>query len=472
MEHRNGFVVDSSRDSAYLHTMLEHALMSLGEICIVDEHGKYLYASEEYARSMGFPVDELIGKSVTDLVDDTGIPDVLKSGQATRGAIYQRNGRSFWLNRCPIRYGGRIMGVVGQAMMTDSEEMTALRCQFDKMIRELNYYKEKYQQDSTTHFSTDSIITVNKEMTALKETLTAVARSRSTILLSGESGTGKEVFANAIHDASPRKNKPFIKLNCAAIPDALLEAQLFGYEEGSFTGALKGGKIGDFEAANGGTILLDEINSLSMNMQTKLLRAIQEREIKKVGSSRTVPVDVRFIFATNRDLFDMVKNGTFREDFYYRINVINLEIPPLRRRPEDIPVLVQHFIRKFNREMDMAVTGITPRALSLLQRYDWPGNIRELENQIERAFNYLHGSELDIQHFNLPIQQDMPEDAPMLSLREARNRAEAKIIRQALDLTHGNKPEAAKLLGIDRSQLYEKIKRYQILSPGKAEKGH
>lgn len=325
------------------------------------------------------------------------------------------------------------------------------------------------RQEHAPRYSSDSIVTVNKEMTALKETLAAVARSRSTILLSGESGTGKEVFANAIHAASPRKSKPFIKLNCAAIPDALLEAQLFGYEAGAFTGALKGGKIGDFEAANGGTILLDEINSLSMNMQTKLLRAIQEREIKRVGSSKTVPVDVRFIFATNQNLFEMVKNGTFREDFYYRINVINLEIPPLRRRPEDIPVLVQHFIRKFNREMDMAVTGITPRALSLLQRYDWPGNIRELENQIERAFNYLRGSELDIQHFSLPIQQNRPENAPLLSLREARSQAEIRIIRQALDLTHGSKPEAAKLLGIDRSQLYEKIKRYQIPLSGKRE---
>lgn len=448
-----------------MHTMLENALMSLGEICIVDDQGKYLYASEEYAESMGIPANQLIGRSVSDLVDDTDIPNVLKSGQATKGAIYQRNGHSFWLNRCPIRQGDKIVGVVGQAMMTDNEEMTQLRHQFDKMTRELNYYKEKYQQNSIPRFSSDSIITVNKEMMALKETLAAVARSRSTILLSGESGTGKEVFANAIHHASPRKDKPFIKLNCAAIPDSLLEAQLFGYEEGAFTGALKGGKIGDFEAANGGTILLDEINSLSINMQSKLLRVIQEREVKKVGSSKTVSVDVRFIFATNRNLFEMVKEGRFREDFYYRINVINLELPPLRQRPEDIPVLVQYFIRKFNQEMDMAVTGITPRALSLLQRYDWPGNIRELENQIERAFNYLRGSELDIQHFNLPIQQDLPEDFPMLSLREIRQQAEVKAIRQALDLTGGNKLEAAKLLGIDRSQLYEKLKRYQIIAP-------
>lgn len=461
MEQRKGYIVDSQRDPAYVKLMLEQALVALGEICIVDAEGRYLYVSDEYAKNMSVSVEDVLGKPVSEFIDNTDMPNVLKTGRATKGVIYQRNGRSFWLNRFPIKEDGNIIGVVGQAMMTDDQELDRLRRQLGGLVKELNYYKEKYRRSSDKHLPASAIVTRSEGMVALKETLFTVARTRSTVLLTGESGTGKEVFANAIHELSPRKDKPFVKLNCAAIPDQLLEAELFGYEEGSFTGALKGGKIGDFEAADGGTILLDEVDSLSPNMQSKLLRVIQEREVKKVGSSKPTPIDVRFVFATNKELFKLVKEGQFREDFYYRINVISLELPPLRERLEDIPLLAEHFIRKLNNELDMEVKGITPEALALLESYSWPGNIRELENYMERAFNFAQGDQLKAEHFDLPVLGG-GRKAVTATLKNARQRAEEMAIRRALELTKGNKKEAAELLEIDRSLLYDKIKLYGI----------
>lgn len=286
------------------------------------------------------------------------------------------------------------------------------------------------------------------------------------MLITGKSGTGKEVFAGAIHNLSSRRDNAFIRLNCAAIPDSLLESELFGYEGGAFTGALRGGKIGDFEAANGGTLFLDEVDSLSINMQAKLLRAIQEREIKKVGSTKPIPIDVRFIFATNKDLHQMVKDGAFREDFYYRINVINLHLPPLRDRREDIRPLVNNFIEKLNRELGRNVREVTPEAMAMLEAYDWPGNIRELENCVERAFNYVTGSVVEARHIVLPGQESLRAQPPAVpggeTLKEVRARAEKAAIQQMLQACGGNKKETAERLGIDRSILYDKMKRYGL----------
>ena len=278
--------------------------------------------------------------------------------------------------------------MVAQSILTSKIADNDLKQKFGYVIRQLNFYKNKYTQTHVARFSLNSIVSKSVIMDDLKNNLISIAKTHSTVLLSGESGTGKEVFANAIHGLSERRDHPFVKINCAAIPDSLLESELFGYVGGAFTGALKSGKIGDFEAANNGTIFLDEINSLSMPMQAKLLRVVQEKEIKKLGSTQPTPINVRFIFASNKDLLGMIKAGLFREDFYYRINVLNLRIPPLRERLEDIEPLVNEFISKYNKEFSKNITGIDPMALLLLKNYDWPGNVRELENCIERAFNF------------------------------------------------------------------------------------
>ena len=462
MEHEAVCYSRYDQGPEYGLDMLERSLAALGHTCIVDHEGRYIYITKTYAEQLGLAPEQVIGRKISDVLDDSTVPIVLKTGQPIRESLYLRNNTINLINRLPIYAGGKVVGAVAQSLATDDKTVRQLQNRLSKVVTELNYYKEKVRLNEGKRVSADAIVTRNEGMIALKESLSTVARTRSSVLITGESGTGKEVVSCAIHDLSPRKDKPFIRLNCAAIPDNLLEAELFGYEEGAFTGALKGGKMGDFEAANKGTLLLDEVDSLTLNMQSKLLRAIQEREIKKVGSIKSIPIDVRFIFATNKDLASMVREGKFREDFYYRINVISLEIPPLRERLDDIPLLVDHFIQKFNEEMDMDIQGITPKALDLLQHYHWPGNIRELENHVERAFNYTAGPFLDVSDFGLAGEAAEAVKLP-ISLREARETAERDAILRALQQADGNKKEAAQILEIDRSLLYDKLRRYNLV---------
>lgn len=450
-----------------MNNLIKRALVALGEILILDQDGRMVYISEEYAKNMRVSIEEALDRHIQEVVEDSILPQVLETGKATLGATYYRNGDAFFVNRVPLYQGGKVIGVVAQAILNSSLEISHTAQKLESFVRELNYYKEKYKQAAVTENNLDSIVGKSMVIVGLKDMVRIVSGTRSTVLLTGESGTGKEVFAGAIHNLSPRAKKPFVRINCAAIPDNLLESELFGYEEGAFTGAVRGGKIGDFEAANGGTIFLDEVNSLSPNMQAKLLRVIQEREIKKVGSTKTIPIDVRFIFATNKDLYQMVQEGTFREDFYYRINVVSLRLPPLRERTEDIAPLVEQFVEKFNLEMDKNISGVEPMAMVMLENYDWPGNIRELENCIERAFNYHSGNGLlSVEDIRLPGMEDSltsgKTEVRLPTLKEVRAQAETLAIRRTMELCQGNKAEAARVLGVDRSILYEKLRRYGL----------
>lgn len=448
-----------------LKDLMQNALIHLGEVVVLDEKGRMVYISEEYAKNMHISIEESLDRPVEEVIEDTCLHRVLQSGAPEPAGIYYRNGEIFFVNRFPIWKDGKVVGLVAQAVLS-SLLGSQVQDSVNGFTRELNYYKNKYRQISAPKSTLDTIVGDSLVIRDLKESLHMVASTRSSVLITGQSGTGKEVFAGAIHNLSDRRDKPFIRLNCAAIPDNLLESELFGYEGGAFTGALRGGKIGDFEAANGGTLFLDEVDSLSVKMQAKLLRAIQEREIKKVGSTKAIPIDVRFIFATNKDLHEMVKEGTFREDFYYRINVINLHLPPLKDRREDIRPLVDCFVKKLNRDLTRNIWEITPEAMAILEQYDWPGNIRELENCVERAFNYATGSVIEARHILLPGMADRQLSSSISAsgstLKEVRSRAEKLAIQQALHDCGGNKKEAAERLGIDRSILYDKMKRYGI----------
>ena len=293
------------------------------------------------------------------------------------------------------------------------------------------------------------------------------ARSRANVLLSGESGVGKEVFAQAIHNASPRREGAFIAINCAALPRDLIESELFGYVAGSCTGARREGRPGKFEAASGGTIFLDEIAELPLDLQAKLLRVLQEREVVRVGDTRGVPVDVRVIAASNRDLRRMVHERLFREDLYYRCRVIEVALPPLRQRPDDIPLLARHFLTRYAGLLDKPVFGFTEAALQALQAHDWPGNVRELENAIERAVNLSEEAEIDVAVLDLPRRQPLPpgagEDGGItgprpLTLAEAERAAIEAAIRHA----GNNLTQASRLLGISKPTIYAKIRRYGI----------
>jgi two-component system response regulator HydG len=314
------------------------------------------------------------------------------------------------------------------------------------------------------HFDKRSLIGRSRAMTNLLETVAQVAPSEATVLITGESGTGKEMIAGAVHFNSPRKEGPFVKINCAAITETLLESELFGHEKGSFTGADRR-KEGKFRQADGGTLFLDEVSEMSLAMQVKLLRVLQEREITRVGGSEVVKVDVRLIAATNRDLVAEIQSGRFREDLYYRLNVVTLRVPPLRERREDIPLLAQHFLEVFSARNRKTVKGFTPQAMDRLLKYDWPGNIRELMNTVERAVVLSRSEYLDEVDLSPVTKETAAGAAPAgepsetLPLEEV----ERTTILKTLEQTGGNKSEAARRLGITRRTLHQKLKKYGMM---------
>jgi two-component system response regulator HydG len=317
------------------------------------------------------------------------------------------------------------------------------------------------------HFDRQNIIGQSSEMVKLLETVAQVAPSEATVMITGESGTGKELIAGAIHFNSPRRDGPFVKINCAAITETLLESELFGHEKGSFTGADRR-KEGRFVQSHGGTLFLDEVSEMPLTMQAKLLRVLQEREITRVGGEKVIRVDVRVITATNKALPDMISAGTFREDLYYRLNVVGLEIPPLRERREDIPLLAGHFLERFGKKNRKSIKGYTPKAMDAMIRYDWPGNVRELMNAVERGVILARSDYLDREDVSViqassqadaapqPFAGDISGDMPLEEVEKA-------AILKTLDSAEGNKSEAARRLGITRRTLHQKLKKYGVM---------
>jgi len=315
------------------------------------------------------------------------------------------------------------------------------------------------------HFDMQNIIGRSPAMIGLLETVAHVAPSEATVMITGESGTGKELIAGVIHYNSPRKDGPFVKINCAAITETLLESELFGHEKGAFTGADRR-KEGRFYQANQGSIFLDEVSEMPLTMQVKLLRVLQERELTRVGGEKVIPVDVRVIAATNKDLVELKNRGLFREDLYYRLNVVSLEIPPLTKRRDDIPLLARHFLEIFAEKNKKEIKGFTPKAMDQLIRYDWPGNVRELMNAIERAVVLARTDYLDDQDFSI-LQPLLQEPAPALSdfdnIDIPLEDVEKAAILRMLESVAGNKSEAARRLGITRKTLHKKLKKYGVM---------
>jgi len=309
----------------------------------------------------------------------------------------------------------------------------------------------------------DEIVGRSASMRAALDVARKVARHPSAVLLTGESGTGKELVARLIHRSSPRAQESFVAVNCGAIPEALLESELFGHAKGAFTGASHE-KPGLFEEAHTGTLFLDEIGDLPLALQVKLLRALQEGEVRRVGANVSTKVDVRLITATNRDLAADIASGRFRGDLYYRINVVTIELPPLRERPQDIPELALHFLRRYNERLGLGVEGIAPAAMRLLTEYAWPGNVRELENVIERALVLTHGPTIETEHLADFVRQGeragpSPDD---LSIKRQTDVLERTLIRRALEQTRGNRTRAAQLLELSHRALLYKIREYNL----------
>ncbi len=342
-------------------------------------------------------------------------------------------------------------------------------------VRDLKRENKSLREELQNRYSYDRIVGQSESIKKVFKLVDKVAHTDSTVLITGESGTGKELIAHAIHYASGRKTKPFVPINCAAIPEELLESELFGHEKGAFTHAIRT-RIGRFELANKGTIFLDEIGEMSPSLQVKLLRVLQERCFERVGGVKTINVDIRVVAATNIDLEEAVNKGTFREDLYYRLNVIPIHLPPLRERKGDIPLLVNHFLKKFSKGTD--VKSIDENALMMLEAYDWPGNVRELENIVERLVILANGPTITIAdipetilrksgHVPIPKSSEPPAILPEegLSLSEAVEQFEKTLILQALERTNGVKNRAAKLLKMNRTTLIEKMKKMKLMKP-------
>ncbi|MEY8303614.1 sigma-54 interaction domain-containing protein [Anaerosalibacter bizertensis] len=431
-------------------------------IVYVNKEGYIEMISKPYADFLKVNREEVIGKHVRDVIENTRMDVVIKTGVSEIAEVQEINGNKMIATRIPVFVKGNVVGAVGRVLFRDINELNALYMKISKIEKELNLYKDEFKKVNSAKYSLDSIISESKSMYKIKELTKRAAKTNSNVLILGESGTGKELFAHAIHSISRRANAPFIKVNCGAIPYELLESELFGYEEGSFTGAKKGGKIGKFKAADGGTIFLDEIGDLPMNMQVKLLRVLQDKEIEKIGSNSSEKVDIRIITATNRDLEEMVSEGKFRLDLYYRLNVLTIKVPPLRERKDDIPILSEHLIQKISRRENIRVDRISDSALEYLKRYNWPGNVRELENILERAINFLD-EETVIKPEHLPSKiTGIMRKKKIRTLKLTLEEVERQAIIDSLIFSNGNKTKAASILDISRTSLYEKIDKYNI----------
>lgn len=448
--------------------LLKDTLESMPGIVVTDYEGKILFLSETYAKLLNVDPVASRGKDVRDVIPGTRMHIIAQTGQEEIGSLFKlKNGESAYVNRMPLRRDGKIVGAIAFSALTPtgSYTTTATMEQVRRLLQEFTRYKADLSKLRGAKYSLEQIIGETPGIIKIKEMIRKVAQTKSTVLITGETGTGKELVAHAIHQLSSRRQNPFIRINCAAIPADLMESELFGYEEGAFTGAKKGGRIGKFELADNGSLLLDEINQMPFYLQSKLLRVIQEKEIEKVGGAGTVDVDVRLIFTTNQDLFALATGGSFREDLYYRINVVTIDLPPLRTRTEDIPMLVNNFIMKINCDLGLSISGVEPEVLALFRSYTWPGNIRELLHVLERAANIVLTGSLRLEHFeNLRLRQyhSAKNKVGEAVLASARAKAERELILSALAQTNGRVAKAAIILGIHRSVLYEKMKKYGV----------
>ncbi|SMC48796.1 sigma-54 interaction domain-containing protein [Papillibacter cinnamivorans] len=438
--------------------------MAYEGIVIVDKEGYITAISKAYMEFLGIDNINPIGRHVTEVIENSRMHIVVKTGKPEEAQFQKIKNRYMVASRIPIVIDGEIKGAVGKVLFRNVKELDFLYKKFSKFQKELEDYKEEILQQYSARYLFSDIIGNDKEILEAKKLARKAALTDSNVLLIGESGTGKEIFAHSIHRSSNRVYGRFVKVNCAAIPSDLLESELFGYERGAFTGAKKEGKMGKFELADGGTIFLDEIGEMPLHMQVKLLRVLQEREVEPVGSILPKNIDIRIIAATNQNLEAMVREKKFREDLYYRLNVVTIRIPPLRERKDDIPLLALFLVSKIARKLNKPACKISERALDHMKNCQWEGNVRQLENVIERALNIMEEGENVLLPKHLPREiTGNKKEKDVLCLKDALDKAERNAIFSAMDACGGNKIRTAKLLGISRNTLYEKLNKHKIL---------
>lgn len=436
-------------------------------LVVTDEEGIIRYFSKSNEKVFKINRKKALGKHVTDVIPNTRLHIVASTGKAEIGDTMIIDGEKKIVGRFPLKKDGNTIGAAGKVLFYHTAKFLEMAAKVSQLREEIQIYQRNMTSFLSAKYTFDDLKGKSKEMEKIKREARRCCNTSSTVLITGETGTGKELLAHAIHNASIRKSRPFVKLNCAAIPSELIESELFGYEEGAFTGAKRKGKLGKFEVARNGTVFLDEIGEMSLHLQPKILRILQEKEVDRVGSNHPVQLDFRLIVATNKNLASEVRNGNFREDLYYRLNVITLRMPSLREMKEDIPLLTDHFLARMATKLGTNKKSFTGQTKKILLEYGWPGNVRELENIIERAVNITEGDMIPIE--NIPSKLITPNLFPRVEnpvpniFEQALQEAKREVIRKALHYTNNSRVKAAKLLGIQRSKLYYTMKNVGLL---------
>lgn len=460
-------IINNNNKYLHMHIFEKVSSMSDDGFIVVNRKGEVIHINEKYCNFLGTTKEKALGKSIFNIIPNSMMLDVMEKKYCEECVIQTyiigiEKEKSAIVSRSYVENEeGEVIAGVAQVKFRLQTLDVAKKLMKDYV--ELEYYKEQYLNSKKYICSFEKMVGKSKSFLEVKRIGIKASKTNFPVLITGKTGTGKEVFARAIHTNSERAEKLMVSINCAAIPEDLLESELFGYEEGSFTGAKKGGKKGKFFIANGGTIFLDEIGDMPLSMQAKLLRVLQEKEIDPIGSTSSIPIDVRVIAATRKNLPEMIEKGEFREDLYYRLNVINIEMPPLCDRKEDILELAGFFLNKLNLEYK-TVTGFSKEVKKCLKEYSWPGNVRELDNVIKSA--YAINDNFMIELKDLPSK--MVENSQHISateetgLENLMENYEKNLIISFLKKNHWNCSEAANKMGIHRSVLYKKIKKYNI----------
>ncbi|MDR1766117.1 MAG: sigma 54-interacting transcriptional regulator [Lachnospiraceae bacterium] len=457
---------------------LETAMLVLEQfdpVALTEKTGRYIYANKQWFAATHVTREDLPRLHPWEVFHDSKVQTVLETRAPLLGQVIDVGDHKGIVNYYPIEKDGEFFGVLIWSIFTAMELAVQFSRRIDQLSRELRMARDQIKNLYGANYSINSIIGDSLPTRRLKQEIASAARTGSTVLIEGETGVGKELVAHSIHALSARSHGRFVRVNCSAIPPELMESEFFGYDVGAFTGAKRGGNKGKFEQAQGGSIFFDEINSLPLTMQPKFLRVLQERELERIGGKDTIPVDVRVIAATNQPLESLITKGLFREDLYYRLNVLHIRVAPLRERIEDVGPIARFLVEKLNSLLHMGVVGIDADALELLGSYNWPGNIRQLQNVLERAMNNCYGDTLTMAHFDFfkphspqyarlqppgppPLTEPDTKNAPVKgTFWEKQSELESLLQRHG-----GNKTSAANELGVSRTTLYKRMKKYGI----------